>query len=399
MKIIKTVLSIFILAIIVISVQKALSLRGETQKLLLKEQSLLHKQRSTIKQIKIRKEEILREKEAQEALRKQQEALQKQKEIETQKVRESKNEPPHNPNKTQFVALAFDGSRSNAMWKKTLDFAQSMRAAGTGLDFTYFISGVYLLPKHQKKLYHLGWLRPGRSDISYGDSLQETDLRIQNMNRAVAEGHEIASHLNGHFDGSKWTKEQWLEEIDTFNKIIDNTLPQKIDRSIKLAINSKDIKGIRTPLLSRNKYLYEALKEREYHYDTSKVNKMGVTPRKDAYGIYQFPLVSLRIGGKRTLSMDYNHFVAQTKGKSTLKHGTSAWNKAKQDVLNAYLKYFEKEYYGNRAPVNIGHHFSLWNDGLYWEVMKDFAKEVCSKPKVVCTSYQNIYNQLENKTS
>ncbi len=320
---------------------------------------------------------------------------QKQKEHEEQKKLKERESHKRKPSeKTQFVALAFDGSRSNRMWKKTLDFAEEMRASGKPLDFTYFISGVYLLPKHQKKLYHLGWLHPGRSDISYGDSLQETDLRIKNINRAVAEGHEIASHLNGHFDGTRWTKEQWLEEIDTFNKIIDNTLPQKIDRATKLAISSKDITGIRTPLLSRNKHLYEALREREYQYDTSKINKMGITPKKDNYGIYQFPLVALRIGGKRTLSMDYNHFIAQTQGKNKLKRGTTEWKKAKQEVLDAYLKYFEREYSGKRAPVNIGHHFSLWNDGLYWEVMKDFAKEVCGKPYVRCTSYKNILKEI-----
>ncbi len=59
------------------------------------------------------------------------------------------------------------------------------------------------------------------------------------------------------------------------------------------------------------------------------------------------------------------------------------------------MSYFRKEYNGSRAPINIGHHFSMWNDGVYWEALKDFAQEVCGKENVSCTSYAKLVDYLD----
>jgi hypothetical protein len=298
---------------------------------------------------------------------------------------------------TQFVMISFDGSRSLSTWQETLDFASEMKSKDVPISFTYFISGVYFLPKHQKHLYDLSWEYPGSSDISFGDSQHITDKRIGYLNRAFKEGHEIGTHLNGHFSGSNWSKDKWIEEFDYFTNIIFNKLPTKIDRSVEPIFTIEDIKGIRSPLLSKNNNLYETLKEKKFLYDTSKVAKIGTYPWKDENGIWIFPLVHLTIDGKPSLSMDYNHYEIQTAVKDTLIKGTDEWNKAKKDVLESYLDYFDKEYNGKRAPVNIGHHFSMWNDGVYWEVLKDFAKEVCSKKDVVCTNYSKLVSFMENR--
>src|SRR5262249_31924984 len=47
-------------------------------------------------------------------------------------------------------------------------------------------------------------------------------------------------------------------------------------------------------------------------------------------------------------------------------------------------------YFGNRAPVHIGHHFSLWNGGAYWNAMQAFAKNVCGLPEVQCVTYKDL---------
>ena len=73
-------------------------------------------------------------------------------------------------------------------------------------------------------------------------------------------------------------------------------------------------------------------------------------------GIWNFPLADLRIydTGKPTLSMDYNFYYSQSGGKPDLKNA----GKFREEMFNTYLAYFETNYYGNRAPIHIGHHFS-----------------------------------------
>jgi hypothetical protein len=67
-------------------------------------------------------------------------------------------------------------------------------------------------------------------------------------------------------------------------------------------------------------------------------------------------------------------------------------------MIDTYRKYFADNYYGNRAPVHIGHHFSKWNGGAYWNAMKTFAKEVCAKPEVKCVTYKELAAFLETRT-
>ena len=45
------------------------------------------------------------------------------------------------------------------------------------------------------------------------------------------------------------------------------------------------------------------------------------------------------------------------------------------------------QYEGRRTPLQLGFHFTLMNDGAYWNALEQFAGEVCVKADVVCTSY------------
>jgi hypothetical protein len=69
------------------------------------------------------------------------------------------------------------------------------------------------------------------------------------------------------------------------------------------------------------------------------------------------------------------------------------------DTLTSYRNYFKGNFAGTRAPVFIGHHFSRWNDGVYWEVMKTFAREECGKPEVRCVTYRELADYLDRHVS
>lgn len=368
----------------------------------------------------------------------------------------------------QFVLLAFDGSLYNAFWEDSRQFALKMRRENKPLSFTYFISGVYWLtqrnypfyiPPHKESQFAAKELeeendlhierspeqRANRikeliaderkirmdyannpniksenkkmkryqySDIGFGgDEPSDIEERIRQVNMAFEEGHEMASHGNGHFKGGdddmprskNWTILQWKSEFQQFINLIFNAFDfngiQK-DPQYKsgYAFSPKDIVGFRAPLLDANDAMFQALKDSGYKYDTS--GKAGavdgtIWPKKNELGTWMFPLGLIKVEGRKNPvpSMDYNFFYIQSKGISDEKNK----DRYRDQMLNSYMNYFNKNYYGNRAPVHIGHHFSLWNGGAYWEAMQKFAEEVCGKPEVRCVTYSEYMNWLESQ--
>jgi peptidoglycan/xylan/chitin deacetylase (PgdA/CDA1 family) len=295
------------------------------------------------------------------------------------------------PRPPQFVLLAFDGSLNLDMWRDTLAFARA-----NDVRFTYFISGVYFLLDGQRERYVEPTHGPGHSNIGFGGaSPAELRERVARVNEAHATGHEIASHVNGHFDGTRWTLAEWQSELEQFPRLVfgvgsNNGLTDPPVAAYAFA--PETIRGFRAPLLGHNDAMYQALAAHRYSYDTSKTSPPGYWPeRRD--GIWNFPLAELRIAGtgKRTLSMDYNFYFAQSEGKPDPAHAAEY----RDEMVRTYLAYFASSYVGNRAPVHIGHHFSRWNDGAYWDAMQEFARTVCHLPEVRCTTYRELEAFLE----
>ncbi len=299
----------------------------------------------------------------------------------------------------QFVLLAFDGSASIPMWQATRQFARELAAKGKPVYFTYFVSGVYFLNQALAAHYQPPAHSPGTSLIGFAASNDDIANRVREVNAAFRDGHEIASHANGHFDGSHWTNDEWIQEFATFNDLFFNlernnpglVLPEP------LAVKPEDVIGFRAPQLGANKALDEVLAKANFRYDASGVSGHNPGwPKKNADGLWEFPLSTITLpSGRSTISMDYSIFVLQTGGHNILKRGTPEWSAAQHDVLSGYLDYFNTHYRGKRAPIFIGHHFSTWNDGLYWQAMKDFADQVCGQPDVYCITHQALANYLD----
>ncbi len=306
--------------------------------------------------------------------------------------------------KPQFVLLAFDGSRSLDMWQKTLDFSQGMSTQGKPVHFTYFLSGVYFLDYHKASHYVAPDGKPGHSLIGFADSNLDVEKRVAFVNRAISEGHEIGSHLNGHFDGSSWTSQQGEPEVNSFNTLIFS-IPHNNDVSAEDAakytinLSPKQMVGFRAPDLGRNQAMYDVLKKHGYTYDTSGVGKSDAWPARLSSGIWEFPLAQINYASstKKILSMDYNFYFKQSNAKDIAVKGTPLWDSFYSDTYNSYINYFNGNYQGDRAPVYIGSHFSEWNDGVYWEAMRDFAAQVCGQPEVYCVTFGQLENYLESQ--
>lgn len=289
----------------------------------------------------------------------------------------------------QFVILAFDGSYNLPFWKESRQFATD-----NSLKFTYFISGVYFIPNASKSGYDAPRNGAGKSAIGFGGTTDEIAERFEQLRLAASEGNEIASHANGHFDGSSWTEENWNSEFDQFDKIIFQGIGVRAPAN--LGFGPRDVVGFRAPQLGHSPGLFKTLPNKSYTYDTSKSGAANYWPEKKG-GVWNFPLAQLRIvgSGKATLSMDYNFYVADSRGESN----PAGKETYKKQMVDTYMKYFEANYFGNRAPIHIGHHFSKWNGGAYWEAMQAFAKRVCGQPEVKCGTYKELVSYMESHAS
>ena len=92
--------------------------------------------------------------------------------------------------------------------------------------------------------------------------------------------------------------------------------------------------------------------------------------------------------------MDYNLYVRHSKAKETPDQSAAFEERA----YKAFRAAFDKQYDGERIPLQLGFHFVLMNDGAYWRAMERLVSEVCTKADVKCTTYGDYLNSLDKNT-
>lgn len=303
----------------------------------------------------------------------------------------------------QYIMLGFDGGLDLNQWQATRNFASELNKDNKPLNFTYFIAGVYFLRSTNRHFYAPPKHDIGYSAIGFAKTAAEIYNRIGMMNDSFMEGHEIASKGNGHFNGQaeRWSIEDWTSEFRQFNDFIfgayfNNGLTPNTKYPQGYALSDKDIVGFRAPYLGVNESLWATMKDLNFKYDTSVPGEMTVWPQKNQLGIWKIsvPIIEMAGTGKRIIGMDYNFYMAQSKAKEDLANREVY----RKQMFDSYMNYFNFNYYGRRAPVNIGHHFTLYNGGAYWSAMQDFAKAVCGLPEVHCVTFKNYVNWLDSLT-
>lgn len=346
----------------------------------------------------------------------------------------------------QYVALAFDGSYTLKTWQYLRDYSKNYEATnGKPAKFTFFINPIYLLQQNGKNRFDYQAPRraAGKSNIGFGDDQKDIALRLQQMNAAAREGHEIASHAVGHFDGSGWTYNEWKSELTQFDWILDNVFALNnldenkyggglIFREVYPNFDeSKKIVGFRAPQLGVSEGLYQVFNEVGYKYDTSKIAKnMNYWPEKTAGGWWNFPLARIPVPGTAKIypTMDYNFCANDTlellksypelasyagvdsiTGKK-VRNGDGRVNPdcmkvlppdlksfIKERMKKAYMNYFYNNYYGNRAPISIGHHFSAWMGGAYFEAFMEVTEQICKKSEVKCVTNKELMQIMNGR--
>lgn len=292
----------------------------------------------------------------------------------------------------QYVIISFDGAHDLAQWRRS-------RALGarTGARFTYFLSCVFLLSRETRGEYRPPGRSAGRSNVGFAQSKQEVSDRLGEINRATTEGHEIASHGCGHFDGAGWSKADWLKEFDAFSKILRETYvingitPEPAGWR---EFADTGVTGFRAPYLSTGKGLYAALAAAGFAYDASGVSH-GPALGETGGGLTRFSLPQIPEGPKarRVIAMDYNLFFRHSKGEERPEEAEAFQARS----YEAFRAAFDAQYSGQRIPLQLGFHFTLMNDGAYWKALERFAGEVCVKEDVICTSYSGYLQATQGE--
>jgi hypothetical protein len=296
----------------------------------------------------------------------------------------------------QFVMLAFDNCTELERWQDLADFSAEMNRDRERLHFTFFVSGSNFIEDANRNIYQGPGQRRGYSRINFGGSADDVRRRVAYVNELHAHGHEIASHAIGHFNGAHWSAAQWEQEFAAYRGIIENSgAATARAATAALEVPAGKIVGFRAPYLAAGAGLYEALRHDGFRYDTSGISFPDQWPQKRD-GIWRFNLASVRIVGlgRRTLSMDYNFNVAQSRGRVDPRHAEAF----KEAMLATYLAYFRASYAGNRAPLNIGHHFEAYQGGVYNEALKQFARRVCGLPEVKCAAYSELADFMDGQS-
>ncbi|MFM9441785.1 hypothetical protein [Streptomyces acidiscabies] len=296
----------------------------------------------------------------------------------------------------QFVVFSWDGALQgdDQLFSHYRSLAQEYNA-----HMTFFLTGIYLLPKDKKNLYHPPQHPQGSAAISYATD-EHIRTTLEQLGRAWEEGNEIGTHFNGHFceakGGKDWSVAEWKSEIDQFYAFAEkwktNTGFKEMD---PLPFDfRKEVTGGRAPCLEGQPNLLKAAKSYGWRYDASSPGKFQVWPDKKD-GIWDFPLQMLPYeGGKyQGLSMDFNFLYNQSGGE--VNGDPAKYPQWERETLDTYMAGFNRVYYGSRAPMFIGNHFEDWNGGVYMKAVDQMIKNVCTKKDVKCVSFKELADWMD----
>ena len=296
----------------------------------------------------------------------------------------------------QFVVFSWDGAGED----DTKLFSHFRKVAQeTKATMTFFLSGIYALPRSQRMLYAPPGKPLGASAIGY---LRDDHVRatIQQVGAAWLEGHEIGTHFNGHFCDSQgvgtWSSEQWRSEIDQAVGFVQSWRTNTGFRDLDaLPFDyAKELTGGRTPCLLGQDQLLPTARDLGWKYDASNPGGLQIWPEK-RLGVWDFPLQSIPLPGTRytVLSMDYNLMANQSDASPSGDPSMRPY--WQQQATNAYMSGFQRTYTTNRAPYFIGNHFESWNGGIYMAAVEEALRRIAEYPDVRLVSFRQMAQWLD----
>ena len=287
------------------------------------------------------------------------------------------------------------------MWKHYLDLAKT-----TDSRFTFFLSGLCLVPDRQRFMYHPPHKAAGTSAIGFGDA-KLIPGRIANLSTAYNMGNEMGTHFLGHFCDAqgvaKWSSADWQSEINQARNFLDNwkSINGNTDPTLKLPFSSKVWVGDRTPCLAgKRNQMYPVFAKEGFKYDASGTGNLSWPKRIPNHKtMWNFPLQSIKIVGynRSNLSMDYNFLYAQNQGKITAPQATC--DRIEKSTYQYFTLALKTVHSSNHAPLFIGNHFNTWVCGAYRNALTSFVQNThATYPDVRFVTFEYLTRWLEAQT-
>ncbi|MFE3769305.1 hypothetical protein [Streptomyces sp. NPDC057579] len=296
----------------------------------------------------------------------------------------------------QFVVFSWDGALEGdeRLFSHYRELAKDYDA-----HMTFFLTGIYLLPKSKQDLYHPPRHPVGSAAISYPTD-EHIRTTLTQLAAAYQDGNEIGTHFNGHFCGAKgggdWSVAEWKSEIDQFYDFVEKWRTNTGYRDVPALPFDfrKEVTGGRAPCLEGQPNLLKAMKSYGWRYDASSPGDFQIWPAKKD-GVWDFPLQMLPYpgGNYQGLSMDFNFLYNQSKGET--KGDPAKYATWEQQTVDSYMAGFNRVYYGSRAPLFIGNHFEDWNGSIYMKAIDKVVKGTCTKKGVKCVSFKELADWLD----
>ncbi|MEE6267409.1 MULTISPECIES: hypothetical protein [Streptomyces] len=296
----------------------------------------------------------------------------------------------------QFVVFSWDGALEG---EERLFSHYRELAKDNDAHMTFFLTGIYLLPKSKQDLYHPPQHPVGSAAISYPTD-EHIRTTLTQLSAAYEDGNEIGTHFNGHFCGAKgggdWSVAEWKSEIDQFYDFVEKWRTNTGYRDVPALPFDfrKEVTGGRAPCLEGQPNLLKAMKSYGWRYDASSPGDFQIWPTKKD-GVWDFPLQMLPYpgGDYQGLSMDFNFLYNQSKGET--KGDPAKYATWEQQTVDSYMAGFDRVYYGSRAPLFIGNHFEDWNGSIYMKAIDQVIKKTCTKKGVKCVSFKELADWLD----
>ncbi|TWV35181.1 hypothetical protein FRZ03_27355 [Streptomyces misionensis] len=296
----------------------------------------------------------------------------------------------------QFVVFSWDGALEgdDHLFSHYREMAKEYNA-----HMTFFLTGIYLLPKSKKSLYHGPMHQPGDAAIDYPTD-EHIRTTLEQLRLAYEQGNDIGTHFNGHFceakGGGDWSVDQWKSEIDQFYSFVENWKTNTGYKDIPpLPFDFKqEVAGGRAPCLEGQPNLLKAIKSYGWRYDASSPGDFQIWPAKKN-GVWDFPLQMLPYenGKFQGLSMDFNFLYNQSGGETD--GDPAKYPQWLQQTADSYMAGFNRVYYGSRAPLFIGNHFEHWNGSIYMKAIDQIIPKICTKKGVKCVSFKELADWMD----
>ena len=301
----------------------------------------------------------------------------------------------------QFVVVSFDGACKHKLMQKYMALAKA-----TNSHFTFFMSGLCLVPDQDRFDYHPPLKPVGSSAIGFADPTLVSG-RITDWGQAYLDGNELGTHWLGHFCDTNgvgaWNSANWQTEWDQVKYFLDdwqtvNKSNPSADMSLKLPYDSSDIHGDRTPCLAgKRSAMYPVFAKAGFTYDASGTGELTWPKRIPSYNMWEFPLQTIKIldwpGNRRQLSMDYNLLYTQNDGKTTAPPAKCA--AIQKSAYASFTAALQSVYNGNRAPFIVGNHFNTWVCDAYVNALTQFIQTShATMPGVEFVSFEYLVKWL-----